>query len=573
MSDSDSHYDIPGLAEYPFQPIPSQSAPIGSRIMYYLTNKVKAQVPEEFKDNCTLLDNLREQLRTMTEMTIDSLKTLVDYNKLLTTLLDGLDYSEAGVGLTLSWNKVVQQNPDFDITCFCWNCSLLLLKYAMHLNINTNDVEIIIKVLKNIKGLIDKMLELHKTTFEAAISEKMIHALSSYLSAYVVHAQFGLVIVKNQRKTLIGKVSKLAANEYRSVVPPKADIAQYFDLMALIYTYQGLAADQSYGKALSLARKIPTFFPEKEKDLKKLISTNPFFKDWILPLRTRYASEIKKHETDNASIYHDTVPTFEDIVPLKKQQIESSLSWESTLQVCGLKDSISDKLKVSIDERIEVFQDKVSKAIADLDIAIALYPAAKAQEMHEMVTQLYAKRTLVLTTSDSLSKIIGQRMQAISAKNPQAINRFNNLRRAIDQATQTDLFFETNLGKASSLITNMKTIKENLEGLKTQILTIQSQTKLIVKEVEDTAEQTSLDTILASTTAINNKLDDLVKQINPIFAQVSSGIESMKQEADKNVPPYTSETETVKSGFTQGITCYDKVQAQLNQINDQVQAC
>jgi len=172
--------------------------------------------------------------------------------------------------------------------------------------------------------------------------------------------------------------------------------------------------------------------------------------------------------------------------------------------------------------------------------------------------------------ANQVSGILGRNVSQVQQKCPDAFGQFNALRDALQKASQTDLFFETNLGKADSQIDQLIAAKANLENLRAQILEKLDTAKKAAETAIAEAKNTDPEAIIEANAHMNRTFEGLASELNPIFTEVGKQVAFIKEEAEKVVQNYLHEVAVVETGLKQGLDCYTKIVTKLTALHDKL---
>lgn len=337
---------------------------------------------------------------------------------------------------------------------------------------------------------------------------------------------------------------------------------------ANIFMFYDRNDNSDYGVAVSFGRKAKSMFP-KDRDLKKLPEP---IRNAMKTMFTPFEPVFTNTEKENNTIYLQPAPAEPPEIPAIKANAvcPAKFTWDVQVDVKPFQGAAAGTLQEAIDKRRENFTSPIERALNDIDCALKVWPQATVEELHQLITNLYAQRTLARELTEEVSKLLGARSQVVSAHFPMMFQHFSGLRNTIDQAANTDLVFETKFGQAQSLISGLDTSRQVLTKLKAQIIQIREAAELALSEAEKSTSSTNVDTVLAASQKLSSTFDQLTGQVNPVLAEVAQHVAAMKQGSEKVIPPYQAEIAQVRTGFQQACNWYPNINKQLQTIKSQL---
>lgn len=559
---------LPSLPKVSIPSLRPKKLPVGARVVHFVKTK-QGTVPEKFGDSCTRCDNLRDQLCDATEILPDRFPVFAEYVKILQTLTTGLDVSKAGVGIAFCWNDTTFYDVEFDIVCMGFNIIVGLLTAAARQDISTGDGQhVIFHCLAGAKGIYEKIITMHKEAFNPVVPFDQLNTIGAALDALYVYFQLNVAISKNQKKGLCAKLAKTAAKALESVPAQTKELVMLLNFAATIFMFYDRNDNADYGVAVSFGRKAKSMFP-KDKDLKKLPEP---IRNAMKTLFTPFEPVFTTADKENNTIYLMPAPAEPPEIPVitAGTVCPAKFQWDVEVDVKPFQGAAAGTLQEAIDKRRKNFTNEIDRALHDIDCALKVWPQETVEELHQLITNLYAQRTLARELTEEVSKILGARSQAVSARFPMMFQHFSGLRSTIDQAANTDLVFETKFGQAQSLISGLDTSRQALTKLKGQIIQIREAAELALSEAEKSASSTNLDTVLAASQKLSATFEQLAGQLNPVFGEVAQHVAAMKQGSEKVIPPYQAEIAQVRTGFQQACNWYPNINKQLQTIKTQL---
>ena len=560
---------LPPLPKLPMVPLRPRKLPVGDRLVYYVKQK-QSTVPDLFNDNCKRLDALRTELCEASEMSPERIPTYVEYVKLASILTQGLDLSANGCGVCIVWNEKTFYDIEFDFVCLGYNVALGLLNLAARQDPScAESMKVLGSCLTGAKGICTKITSLHKDAYNDVLGSKDLDSLNAYIDAFWVYLQLGVVLVRQgDKKGLVAKVAKTAAHMFEGLLPLPKEHVMFLNVCAFVYMFYDLSSRASYGPAIAYGKKAKALFPSP-KDMKKLPDAikNPF-----KVLVDSFEPKLTSTDKENQTVFFDPVPAEPEEIPglTSGTTCNDSVKWDVEVNAKPFQSTAAGVLEQTIEKRKNNFAQEIDRALKDIDTVMAYWPQALVEEAHGLITNLYAQRTLARELTEEVSRLLGANSASISARMPRVFEHFHTLRSHVDQAATADLVFETKYGQAQSLLGEMDKSRQALTQLKDQILALKRAADVALEEAAKSASSTNVDTVLQGSQKLAATFEKLASQLNPLFVQVAQHVQAMKVGAERVIPPYTAEIAAVKTGFTNGTTCYSRINQQLQTIKSQL---
>ena len=560
---------VPALPKLPFVPLRPRKLPVGERLVHYVKTK-QSTVPDKFNDNCKKLDALRNELCDASEMLPERVATFVEYFKYASILTQGLDLTANGCGVCIVWNEKTFYDIEFDFVCLGFNVALGLLAVALRQDTSSEAcLKVLGSCLTGAKGICTKIITLHKDVYNDVLPSSNLKQLDAYIDAFWVYLQLGVVLVRqSDKKGFSARVAKTAAHMFEALQPLPKDHAMFLNVFANIYMFYDLSSRSSYGPAIAYGKKAKALVPNS-KDMKKIPDG---IKGPLKVLVDSFDPKLTATDKENQTVYFDTVPAEPEEIPLLTNgtTCNDSVKWDVEVDAKPFQSTAAGVLEQTIEKRKNNFAQEIDRALKDIDTVMGLWPQALVDEAHALITNLYAQRTLARELTEEVSRLLGANSSAISARMPRVFDHFKALRANVDQAATADLSFETKYGQAQSLLGEMDKSRQALTQLKDQILALKRASDVALEEAAKSASSTNVDVVLQGSQKLAATFEKLAAQLNPIFVQVAQHVQAMKVGAERVIPPYTAEIAAVKTGFTQGTTCYAKINQQLQTIKSQL---
>ena len=561
--------NLPPIPAPPVNPLVSKAYPVGARIIRYAKEILKIPVSEAFSDNCTLMDNLREQLRTSTDISLDRLGLFVDYVTLLTTLTSTLDMGPDGVGALYTWGSESLPLIEFDICCFSFNLTLALLKTASQYDLSS---EVVLKpAFQTIQAalfLIAHTAKYHRVAFDKTITELTIVNVRNYCHLAFNMWQTAALIVGNKSKLNIARAYNLCSTLCTNIEPPLSGLARKFTGEAYINYAISLYDDKEVGRAISVLRSLISILPD-QKVMKKFSATE---RQEATQLKSRADTLHQQYVDDNGLIFNfQPIPNPAEAVPsLPNKQQPGKLDWNPTVSPESLHGSLTSCIISKAEENFKNYTEQTEKAFHDIDADIALLPSEQQLHLQQLLTELYSKRSAMNEISNQIRGLLNTRNAELNRVFPGCFSEFQAYSNAISQARQTDQHYEVMFGKANSNMDHLLSYNPKLFELKKNINEKLEQARIIsenAKKNASTKDPTSLISILRE---MNGSYDKLASELNPLFQELVEITKIIKAEADNNINNYRSELTIIETGFKQGIECYTNLVSRLNGLYNRI---
>ena len=207
----------------------------GQILITYVTNVMQVALPPDFKKNCQLLDQIREELRNYQELPQDSYSTVSDYIHLLKILTSGFDLSERpSFSLNFQWGVLTKNEIDFEICCLCYNLCIGLLNSCTKLIPSDFTLKQLVQQIKAAKSLIDECREHHKDQYRKTISSNDLIDIDIYIAAVFYQIQHGVFIATKKTK-ILPKSSYFVSQQFKKAKIQPEDYAKYYDAVTSVY--------------------------------------------------------------------------------------------------------------------------------------------------------------------------------------------------------------------------------------------------------------------------------------------------------------------------------------------------
>jgi hypothetical protein len=559
---------FPHPPQHGFKTLPSQSFPVGARLAHFIQTKLQVTIPPDFKDNCDTLDAIREQLRNTGELPPDRHELVSDYIHLLTTLTSGFDLSEQGAGLQFIWNGLSLYNIDFEICCLTFNLCVGLLNKCQRLEPTGTGLKELVATIKAAKSLIDKCEEHFSEDFSRSLTSSTISEVQLYVTAVFYQSQASVLIAANKRKLLAGGV-KLAAVSFSKLHPEAPEYVKYYNIAAQLFRAEAYHTVQEYGNCIGDIRNVMKQIPQEPKVLKKMAEP---FKTLYTKLLADFKPINEKWERENAKIYFEPIPKeIDDVAPMKANQVIGSFNWDKFITpVTPFESTINDSFEEKINERLNNFQTEASRALKDIDETIALLPKQLSMEAEAKHKKMMEIRNQANNIVQQISTIMNIKASQISQRCPQLFQQFNQSRSALQKAAETDLYYETQLAKSESLVDSLNVMGAKLEDLKCQITQIIRSAEIAAEEAR---KSTGMTATLQAMQTFKATLDDLAKQLNPIFAETVKTVKEVKNNAETSMQQFSADIASASKGFDNANAFYTKLVNNFNIILTNANNC
>lgn len=564
---------ILALPKVRMTPLLGVEMPVGSRIIYWLNKQVE-KIPESLQKACNNCDRLREQIRNCEELTIDRISTFVDYFNLVTCITTGIDITKSGADIIFSWNNVKMYDVDFEVCCLAYNVIVgLLSQTSEHPLTAVDGVKTITGLLQTANFVFGKLKSLYRDDFAGAIPRDALTKIGNYIESYYCYVTLAVALVKDAKKLLIAKTAKTALTKFERCLDPCPAHIQFLNFLSLVFMAHACYDTQTYAKGLAYGRKAMAIGAETKKQ--KLRGATAEMKEAVAAIGTMmdtFTPFMENFETENKDLYFVIVPQEVEDIPLLKTLVvpEGSYTWNTDMELPTVSGSLRNSLLESIDSRLSNIRSESERAGSDIEASLAIYPTEINTEMQQMISELYAQRNLARNLADEISKILGLKSQEISRYAPEVFEQFQKIRTGMVTAEKTDLYFETQYGKAISSITGMDGTRQALIQFREQMDQIRRTAEIATEEAVRAAESDIIATILEAHSKHSVAFEQIAQQMNGLFRDISARVKEMKDAGEKNIAHYTAECQSAKAGLTNGMNWYKQVIRLLTSIKEKI---
>jgi hypothetical protein len=556
---------FPSAPPPPFEVIPSQNCPVGSRVIWFAQKT--CQISPRFKADCERVDVLREQVRNSAQLTLDTVPLLAEYTGLLAKITSGLNLTNQGVGVNFIWRqKACRSEIDFDICCLGFNVSLGLLTAASRLVFNSDGVaQEYNNHIKHARTVCDRVLQVYREDFREGITREAIEALSNYVNAYFLYGLAAFSSLRQPKGLMTAKIAKTAANAFPALAPPQNEAPLFLLIFADVTYSRGENAAGNYGSAVSFGKNAFVRYQQLPKKI------NPVYQVPSKQLLDGFKSEFDELVRRNTKIFFSPVPEYSDVPASKAPPcpvIEEF--WNIAAQAEDLLESSKETMRQELDETVAAIERGNGKAVAEIDAAIPAFPAAVAKELEEMVATLYSQRTLAYQLRDEISRTAGARPEAVFRRMPDLSQRLSQWANALAQAANVDLSYETMYGKAKSSVAPMEKCYQDLLQAKAAFAQSEKLVQDIVRKARAALEAIELDVVVAGNQGMKDAFTCLNSQLEPTRAQVTNLAQQMQSEIGTKLQDYLAQSQSVKTGFQKAIDFYGKLVRQYQTVKDTI---
>ena len=547
--------------------IQSHQINIGDLLINYADKQLHTVIKNESRENCRHLDEIREQLRNQPELLDQRVQSFADYYSLLTNLITGLDISQKGANLQFKWDKTNLPIVDFDIACMGYNVVIGFLKIAGRIKIdNEENLRSFIGVINPAKAILSKVFEIYRDNFSPTLTKNMLQKLSNFLDVYWSYATMYQTIFAD-KGLLSSRVMKALSENLQTI--GFLELSSFFDAFASLYIADWSLEKQKYADALGYANQFFDKLPKTDpKQKKKGQQTSPLLKPFMNYFNPRYNQLLE----DNKQIYFETPSKVDEIQKLSTP-FKGKYNWDSHYTVTSLINILPSDLVDIIKKKHDSLLIQVNNAQSDIAEVLSFVPESTENEINQMVSELYSKRTICQEKCESISFLLGQKTHAISHRYPNAFEQFSQLRSSFDQAASSDLYYETEYGKAKSEIQSMKEISQDLQKSNEAIQALIKEEKDIYEKAIEDIQTKDITLLMSVNSSFNKSFDDILSKLSVMFPKIHKKTTLMRQEKDRRIQHYNTIAQTVRSGFEQGINFYTQILTQITNLYNQVSSC
>jgi len=550
--------------------IKSYSFNPGERIENFTRTQLRvSSIPEDFQQSLNTVNTLREQLRTTPELSEDQFQLFADYVYGIKTITSGYDISNTCANVSFKWNETSLTSLEFEIYCMGYNICIGLLKHASFLRFSSEQVlHELFNYIQTTKAIIDKVEEVYNESFEEVIPRENILYIQQLLEAYNAHFQVGTIVLKRGKASLLARAAITASEQYKNRLINNQLYVDYFTILAYINMADFKLQSQEYGNGISYGNAAEAIIPAENKKNK----ATQEIRKVLLPLFDSFRPKLEEAKAENSKLYFDQIPPSPPAIsPIPTRPIATKYSWECSSKIVSHQATASSNVSDFLNQHNQIISSSTSKALQDIDQALALYPYNEANEIQGIFNDLNAKRTYIRDQMNRIGSILNQKGFQINQYCPQVFNQYNQLVSFLGQASKTDLFYETQYAKTKSYIQPMEDILNPLNQRKIEVTNIVQQAQKIIDDTQKAIDgQTNMKYVLEIQNKAQNDLNSLISCLNPVLQEVAQHVSLMREINEKSITFYHSEIASVKCGFTQGVDCYNKIINNINLINQSI---
>lgn len=554
--------ELPKLPNVEFPLLNTERFCVGTAILTYLTHSLRIPVSEEFSALCTQLDEIREQMCIQKEITPGNVQCYIDYFSLLPVLKEHLDVTNRGLNLQFKWESVIFNIVDADLVFFGYNTIISLLRYATHITYKSkSDVQSLIDCLKPCKAIYEKIVPLYQDSFKVVLAFTKIQALLKYIDIYWCYGFLNNTIIAKASLVTQGRLSNKYSKQLKNLTPPQDDLSLYFEVYAYAKMFEGyknetvkdVPLDKKYGLSLAYGNHAIELCPKPKQEKKRGSTPSPSPLQVLLqPLLQQIQAAVDSLTQTNKTIYHQPIARTYEIPDLDAPALPP-FKWEPKVQPVSFDNDVSQVAQSQIQSKINEIRQQVSSSNARISQLRSSYPKEKEAEIDQKTATLYAKRTLCLEEQRKLSSIF---QRGAGAKYPDLQRQFYDMGTIIQRAADTDLFYETKLGKAKSQIQFLSTQVSYLDPIEAQIQQLLQSFESVAEQSMQVINSTDINQVIAANQNFAQSYDDAQAQLADLTRQIDEIDAKIKQLSQGNLQQFEADLMEVSTGFDNGIRCY-----------------
>lgn len=250
-------------------------------------------VSAKYSSACDKLDELRENIRQIQDITLMNAKNIVQYSNLLTNLMtdDALDR----YNISYTYDGVSKNSIEFEMFCLYYNTGLTLIKSIYVYKANSANVDKYIWVIKLANDLVSKARDYHSKEFEHVVPSGSIDRVLDFIKGCYAAAQAGAALSKNAPLNLLSKIAMRASNIFNGIYMLPQYHRQYYKALSLAYLAAHVHKQYEYGECIQLIKRSFNIVYAENKKKK-----DPFYQSWnelyteLVPLYDYYITDCDK---------------------------------------------------------------------------------------------------------------------------------------------------------------------------------------------------------------------------------------------------------------------------------------
>lgn len=570
--------ELPKLPDVEIPLLETSRFNVGTAILTYVTNSLRVPISDEYSSLCTRLDELREGMRCLKELTSSNVHLYVDYFTLLPGLTQHLDTTNHGMNLQFRWKSTVFNLVNADLVFFGFNTVIGLLKCITRISIRAlSDIQAVIDCLKPCKAIYEKLSTLYQDSFQPVLSSSLIQVIPKYIDAFWSFAILRTTMFKNASGVLQGQISNYYSDRLQKLEPSQDDLSVYFKVFAYAKMFEGyknetianVSVDKKYGFAIAYGTQGIELCPKPPKPAKKKSAppTPSPLQTLLEPLKQQLEASVEYLKGENSRLYHQTIPKEVEVPLLKKLDPIKEFVWEPSAQPISFDASVSQVASSQLQTRINTINQQVSGAFNKIAQIRSLYPSEKVSEIDQKTSTLYSKRTLCLEERSKLSVLFRGRA---GARHPELQQNFNDMQAYIDRAAESDLHYETTLAKAKSVVQNMASQIAYLDPIQAQLLQLQESFHVSSQQAVQGINSPDLNQVISANQYFSKIYDDTYAQLQNLTLQIDDIYAQVNQLSQITIQNFNAELERVSEGFDNGIKCYTDITANFATIESKL---
>lgn len=549
--------NVPELKYYQY--LLRKSINIGDNIISYIKKTHQIQIPDSFIACCSQLDQIRNIIISEYQIPDNEMQLYADYCKILTGVTKDINMSDANI--KIKWGNTVLSNVNFEICCMGYNVCVGICNSLSKISFNDqSSLQKFIEKTQIAKAIVNKVIECYDESYNIMPIQN-IRMLSSIIDAFYLHSAVGKVLLTNPKGyALLAKVSKGAADKYAEC--QMNDYSIYFRILSNVKMAEDCFAKSEFGNGIafgSLAFSlVPNTKPKRgETDIKKFTS----------PILVPFKVTFDQNKKDNERIYFDRVPPLSElpeIVP-SKLQCTPKYNWESNINVPELHSQVTNTSFDEIQMKFDNIKNESSKALADIEDSLRLYPEQIINQIEQEHTNLSTARNNSYNLINIVENKINQNQQILNQMYPEAYQHLNLQKYYLDESSKADNYYEGEYNKLLNSIQPLREAYQSLTESKNGILSVLNESQQIYDEAMNAVQQqANPQSIVSISTKASNDFTSLAGRLNSIFSFL--GKQNNDMHSFQIPQSFGDDSQKVNNAFNEGSRCYNLILRNLQKM-------
>lgn len=534
---------------------------IGDSVVAHLTRLHQVQLPDEFIACCAQLDQQRRAITAQYDSPDSDPQLFADYCHILSSVTRDIDVSAAN--LPIQWGSKTISDVNFEVCCLGYNVCVGICRSLATTPLSDQvSLQRFITRAQIAKAIIGRVAECHDESY-SVLPIASVRQLTSTIDAFYFHATVGTVLLKNPKSfALLAKVAMATSNKYTEC--SLHEYARYFRIFALVKMAEDCFAKGQYGNGVGYGNAafalVPSAKPKKgEVSVKKLSA----------PLLTPFKALFDQNKKDNDKLYFERVPAPGELpeIPLPKLQCAPKYSWESSIVVPDFRAKVATTSSDEVQKRYDNIQSEASKALADIDRALAQFPEAALAGLERAHADLAVAKGEALNLIAAVEGRIAANHPYVYQRCPDAFQCLCAQKEYVAASANADGYYESEYVKLSGIMQGMKAAQQFLAGAKSNIAAIANEAEqLFSNTVTSLGDNTDPQSIVAVSTRATNDFGALAARLNGVFATLSPD-----QFASVHPQTFDASAQTILAAFEKGTQCYTQIKSNLLSIQSKIQ--